>query len=248
MADRPSFYPFRKLAVLGLVLAIPGIALGAQVKGEADWLEKLMNPVWSEAKDGTPSLHLARTVADRASDLRNLAAFLPKELCVAAIASTAQQAPAIPYLITVGGGRTTPVTVVVAPGTRLHFENRDPFPHNSSVSVSRRSRPGRCPRWRPRLDGAGARQIRNSRRALAERSQLGRRRSERRRDRVPGSEAFHHPAACPGEYTVRAFFSGARWGAEEFRARRGQRRHPMVVNEGAAGRSRRPRRSEKDKE
>jgi len=38
-------------------------------------------------------------------------------------------APALPLLITVGGGRTTPVTVVVAPGTRLHFENRDPFAH-----------------------------------------------------------------------------------------------------------------------
>ena len=40
-----------------------------------------------------------------------------------------RQPPALPLLITVGGGRTTPVTVVVAPGTRLHFENRDPFPH-----------------------------------------------------------------------------------------------------------------------
>ena len=43
--------------------------------------------------------------------------------------SRPQQPPALPLLITVGGGRTTPVTVVVAPGTRLHFENRDPFPH-----------------------------------------------------------------------------------------------------------------------
>src|SRR5262249_22522893 len=41
---------------------------------------------------------------------------------------TPQKAPP-PILIRVGGGRTTPVTIVVAPGTRLAFQNTDPFKH-----------------------------------------------------------------------------------------------------------------------
>ena len=32
-------------------------------------------------------------------------------------------------LVRVGGGRTTPVTIVVPPGTRLSFQNTDPFKH-----------------------------------------------------------------------------------------------------------------------
>src|SRR5690606_2080858 len=34
-----------------------------------------------------------------------------------------------PVDVLVGGGRTTPVTLVVTPGTELHFKNTDPFPH-----------------------------------------------------------------------------------------------------------------------
>jgi len=37
--------------------------------------------------------------------------------------------PKVPILVLVGGGRTTPVTLVVAPGTRLRFRNNDPFKH-----------------------------------------------------------------------------------------------------------------------
>jgi plastocyanin len=48
---------------------------------------------------------------------------------VAALAATPQTAPKMPTLIRVGGGRTTPVTIVVAPGSRLQFKNTDPFTH-----------------------------------------------------------------------------------------------------------------------
>ena len=48
---------------------------------------------------------------------------------MAALASTKQPADKMPVLIRVGGGRTTPVTIVVAPGTRLKFKNTDPFTH-----------------------------------------------------------------------------------------------------------------------
>jgi len=43
--------PLRKLAVLAVGLALPAVAFGGQVKGKLVGLEKLMNPVWHEAKD-----------------------------------------------------------------------------------------------------------------------------------------------------------------------------------------------------
>src|SRR5262249_33821261 len=63
------------------------------------------------------------------SELRNLYAYAPKEICIAALANAPQQAASAPVPVSVGGGRTSPVTLVVAPGTRIHFENRDPFTH-----------------------------------------------------------------------------------------------------------------------
>jgi len=121
----------RKIAVLALALAAPTIALGApQVRGKLVGLEKLMNPVWAEAKESSSHRFSWREPSPTVrAEFRSLYAYAPKEVCVAALASTPQSPPALPLLITVGGGRTTPVTVVVAPGTRLHFENRDPFPH-----------------------------------------------------------------------------------------------------------------------
>jgi hypothetical protein len=53
---------------------------------------------------------------------------IPKELCIAAIAQGSQP-PKPAVLVRVGGGRTTPVTIVVPPKTKLTFKNTDPFVH-----------------------------------------------------------------------------------------------------------------------
>jgi hypothetical protein len=129
----PPLHPSQKLKFVTLAaaaLVIPTIALGAQVRGKLNGLEKIMNPVWAEAKDVSSHRFSWREPSPTVrAEFRSLFAYAPKEVCVAAVAAVAQQPPALPLLITVGGGRTTPVTVVVAPGTRLHFENRDPFAH-----------------------------------------------------------------------------------------------------------------------
>jgi len=123
-------HPLRALAALCLGLSVPAVAFGGQVKGKLLGIEKLLNPVWHEAKDvGSHRFSWREPSPTVRAEFRNLYAYAPKEVCLAALASSAQQPPALPLLITVGGGRTTPVTVVVAPGTRLHFENRDPFAH-----------------------------------------------------------------------------------------------------------------------
>jgi hypothetical protein len=121
----------RKLVVLVLTALAPALAFAApQVRGKLVGLEKLMNPAWAEAKESSSHRFSWREPSPTVrAEFRSLFGYAPKEVCIAALAANPQQPPSLPLLITVGGGRTTPVTVVVAPGTRLHFENRDPFPH-----------------------------------------------------------------------------------------------------------------------
>ena len=118
------------LLVLGAgLLALPSTADAARVKGRFEGYRQLQNPVWAEAKD--PKNHgysFREPVPTVRAEFRRPFPHIPKELCLAAIA-TGPQKPPPPVLIRVGGGRTTPVTIVVPPGTRLTFQNTDPFKH-----------------------------------------------------------------------------------------------------------------------
>ena len=116
------------LLAAGLV-ALPSTADAARVKGRFEGFRNLQNPVWAEAKD--PKNHgysFREPVPTVRAEYRRPFPHIPKELCLAAIAAGPQKAQP-PVLIRVGGGRTTPVTIVVTPGTRLTFQNTDPFKH-----------------------------------------------------------------------------------------------------------------------
>ncbi|HMI83367.1 MAG TPA: hypothetical protein VK550_04690 [Polyangiaceae bacterium] len=214
MADHAHFPHHRKirnLALLTIGLALPGIALAAQVKGKLVGLEKLLNPVWAEAKDVNSHRFSWREPSPTVrAEFRNLFAYAPKEVCVAALAGSPQQPPSMPLLITVGGGRTTPVTVVVAPGTRLHFENRDPYAHrlygvNQTTFPAGEMGQGAARDWT--APGPGRYEVRDELSpsirtwvvvepnvaAIAYPSPQG---------------AFSIPQLAPGEYTLKAFFSG----------------------------------------
>jgi hypothetical protein len=111
------------------LVALPSSAAAAHVKGRFEGFRALQNPVWSEAKD--PKSHgysFREPVPTVRAEFRRPFPHIPKELCLAAIAAAPQKAQP-PVLIRVGGGRTTPVTIVVTPGTRLTFQNTDPFKH-----------------------------------------------------------------------------------------------------------------------
>jgi len=104
------------------------------VKGKTVGSGKLLNPVWNEAKD--PLLHrytFREPSATVRADVRTLTAYLPKELCVAALIDGEAPPQRAPYLVVIAGGRTTPVTLVVAKGQQLQFVNNDPFPHKLYV-------------------------------------------------------------------------------------------------------------------
>ncbi|HEY6558280.1 MAG TPA: hypothetical protein VI072_13445 [Polyangiaceae bacterium] len=105
------------------------MANAAKIRGRVENWRLLTNPVWADARN--PKRHgfsFREPVPTVRAEFRHLFPHIPKELCVAAI-STQKQKPPTPILIRVGGGRTTPVTIVVPPGTQLSFQNTDPFKH-----------------------------------------------------------------------------------------------------------------------
>jgi hypothetical protein len=118
------------IATAAALVVLPiSVAFAAKIQGRIAGFENLENPVWAEAKDpknrGYSFRELVPTVPAK---YRKLFPHIPKEVCLAALSEQAQPAQP-PVLIRVGGGRTTPVTIVVPPGTKLIFQNTDPFTH-----------------------------------------------------------------------------------------------------------------------
>ena len=115
---------------LTLWLAIPGVASAANVRGRLEGFRLLQNPVWAESKNPERKGYSFREpVPTVRAEFRRPYPHIPKELCVALLAATPQKASGMATLIRIGGGRTTPVTIVTAPGTKLVFQNTDPFKH-----------------------------------------------------------------------------------------------------------------------
>lgn len=111
------------------VLALPAAALGANIKGRITGAAKLLNPVWNETKEPSAHRYTFREPSPTVRpDVRNLTSYLPKELCIVALGEKGE-ALKVPLRVTISGGRTSPVTLVVAEGQQIQFENRDPFPH-----------------------------------------------------------------------------------------------------------------------
>ncbi len=115
--------------VVAIAALTPAIAFAQKIVGQVKGYVHLVNPVWAEAKDPENKGYSFREMVPTVpAKYRKLYPHIPKELCLAALGQEAQD-PQKPTLIRVGGGRTTPVTIVVTPGTKLVFKNTDPFPH-----------------------------------------------------------------------------------------------------------------------
>jgi hypothetical protein len=124
----------RRAAVALALMVVPGAALAATitVKGRTVGANKLQNPVWNEAKD--PNLHrytFREPSPTVRPDVRTLTAHLPKELCIAALVPEGGTGAPLkaPLKVVIAGGRTTPVTLVVAEKQQILFDNQDPFSH-----------------------------------------------------------------------------------------------------------------------
>jgi plastocyanin len=202
------------LMAAGLSL-LSSTADAAHVKGQFTGFRSLQNPVWAEAKD--PKNHgysFREPVPTVRSEFRRPFPHIPKELCVAAIAAGAQKAQP-PVLIRVGGGRTTPVTIVVTPGTRLTFQNTDPFKHKIygvgiKTFASSETGPGATRDWS--VPEAGVFEIRDEA-APSLRMWIV---SEPNVATVayPSMKGdFSLTVQEPGDYTLQAYFSGKKVGA-----------------------------------
>jgi hypothetical protein len=121
---------FRRIGIALFVVTVPGMAFAAvTAKGKLSGAEKLLNPVWGEAKDPNAHRYTFREPSPTVRpDVRTLTGHLPKEVAIVALGEkgTAQK---VPVTVIIAGGRTTPVTIVVPEGQVIQFENRDPFPH-----------------------------------------------------------------------------------------------------------------------
>lgn len=203
------------LSCLALLVALAPRADAAKVKGAVKNFRLLVNPVWEEAEN--PKNHgysFREPVPTVPAKFRHLFPDIPKELCIAALSSQKQK-PEKPILIRVGGGRTTPVTIVVPPGTTLQFKNTDPFTHrlygvkiktflpNDTVKGGTRS-------WT--VPGKGTFEIRDQLAPSLRMWIVG----------EPNVAAIAYPSmkgqflltlAQPGSYTIQAFFSGKKVGA-----------------------------------
>ena len=115
--------------------------------------------------------------------------------------------------VVVAGGRTTRVTLVVAPGQHIQFENHDPFPHTlydvgeQGLQATETAAPAKQRAWTP----PGPGEIRRDpRQELAERALVDRGRAEGRRDRVPVQPhgRLRARARAGARYKLRGYFNG----------------------------------------
>jgi hypothetical protein len=155
---RPVRARWMSSIVGAFALLSPGWAGATDVKGRVVGFEHLRNPVWVAAKD--PERHgysFREPVTTVPAALRKLFPQVSKEVCIVALAAS-PSGPGKPVSIRVSGGRTTPVTLVIAPGTELRFRNADPFDHRLygvglSTFAAANTTKGGTRRWTPQEAG-----------------------------------------------------------------------------------------------
>jgi hypothetical protein len=145
----PRTLSARTLAPRTLSILLAGVCLTYGTTGDAGPLkgrivgqEKLIPDVYVEA--ARPDSHRftwrepSPTVR---AEFRTPSGNPSRDLCIAAISAGGPPAPPHdPILVRITGGHTIPTTLVISPGTRLSFENHDPFPHRLYIVGS--------PTWR----------------------------------------------------------------------------------------------------
>jgi len=121
----------KSAAVGAFALLVPSVVFGATtVTGKVINTQDLLNPVWNEAKSKDSHRYTFREPASSVPpEARILRGDLKKELCVVALTDGTGTPNPKPVRIVIEGGRTSAVTLVVAPGQLIHFENKDPTDH-----------------------------------------------------------------------------------------------------------------------
>ena len=127
-----TILPFALLA-LALVTLVSGTLLAAGgpsgIRGKVTGWEKLLPATYVDATRSDAHRFTWREPSPTVKqEFRRLSANVSRDVCIAAFGSGAAQ-PHEPLPVKVTGGRVTPSTIVLSPGSRLAFKNADPFPH-----------------------------------------------------------------------------------------------------------------------
>ena len=119
------------LLISGSLFAGPGAGapVEAGLKGKVVGWEKLLPQVFVDASKFDAHRYTWREPSPTVKqEFRRLSANVSRDVCLVALGGGPAQAHE-PKVVKVTGGRATPSTIVVSPGSRLSFKNADPFPH-----------------------------------------------------------------------------------------------------------------------
>jgi hypothetical protein len=130
---RRKTYIVAPLVILGLALMSSRLLAGSSpvgvtMRGRVAGWEKLFPQVYADAAADPHRYTWRETSPTVKQEFRKLSASPSRDVCVVALSAGASQAHE-PLSIKVTGGRLTPSTLVLSPGSRLSFKNVDPFPH-----------------------------------------------------------------------------------------------------------------------
>lgn len=204
-----------RFAVALALLLAPSAALGAAVtvKGRLGNTQKLINPVWDEAKEPQSHRYTFRepSVTTRL-EVRTLTAQLDKEVAIVALSDSGAKVKGNMVIV---GGRLSPVTLVVSQGEPVQIENKDPFPHrlydtgNKGLQLGE-TPPNKARTWQP--PGPGTYEIRDK----ASPSVRGWIVVEPKAAAVayPDRKGEFAIDLEPGKYKLRAYHNGAAVGKE----------------------------------
>lgn len=207
----------QRWALLFVVAAatVSAPSFAQKIIGTIEGFIHLENPVWKEAKDPKKKGYTFREMVPTVpAEHRRLYPHIPKEVCLAALGAEDQSA--LPNtLVKVGGGRTTPVTVVVPPGTKLVFQNTDPFTHRLYIPNDKAFPPSDTEKGNTRewsVPKAGTFEIRDELAPSLRMWVVGEPKvASITYPSINGEYRLKVPAE--GEYQVQAYFSGKKVGA-----------------------------------
>ncbi len=246
---RRSLSPLRGSVVVAAVAFGCALATGfasesanaGPVKGRIAGHEKLVPDVYAEAAKPDARRYTWREPSPTVrSEFRTLSANPSRDICIAALAS-APAPPHEPILVKITGGHTVPTNIVVSPGTRLSFENRDPFQHrlyavNNPAWKAETINPAARREWTA-PNGQGRFEFRDE---LAPSVRLFVMVEPQVAEiAYPGRDGSFGMNLAPGEYTLQAFFNGKRVGRAVAVTAQDKRlvepKDPIQVNEGSDG-------------
>jgi hypothetical protein len=238
---RPRMQVIAPCVLLSLALAGGALAAraatpaAAAVKGKLIGWDKLLPQVYAEAAKNDSRRYTWREPSPTVKqEFRKLSANVSRDVCVVAMISGAAPSHE-PVLVKVTGGRATPATIVLAPGSRLSFKNFDPFPHElyetgNAAWAPNELAPGSSREWSSAAPGVHV--IRDQlfpsvvMFVVIEASALD--------FTLPDHEGTFSIVLPPGDYTLKAFFDGKPVGKENVHVGGGgfEMKEPMALGSG----------------